>query len=1283
MKKNIRHIAPKVGKWTLFLGRWCWYVSAVIAVLMVAILFAVSRWLPELAKEKAEIEKLLRQESSLMVSIDELAPHWDGIHPGFRIKGLVLAEPGKKSGSVVLKEVRASIAFLPLLRGDIEINRIVLVQPELSIERLRDGAYKLSGFGPFKMAGKNNDEELLLWMGRLHELVIEDGRMIWHDRKLSEEPVVLEHVFIELENNGERRRLAIKADYPEQICRSCKLVADFTGNPFDYRTWDGRLIIEATDLNLGALPGAVSAALPQRTKGRFDVRIWSEFKPGRLESLSGTVSTHDLSLPGLYSISAPINIKTLHSDIKFQSLGDTWRLDMRSLSVGLKGPAWDAGRLHIESQPNASSLILNRADVDDLLAFVDSLKIDSPYLKQLAHIKPGGTVRNLRVDFVGDILAPEDYSIEADLVAINTAAYRKFPGVKGLSGHVSVDRVGGEFKLDNRLTEIDLPYMFRKPIVSRRITGDIDWRLGKESITISGRELKVFANDANVEGDFKFIIPTDTSQSPSLSLKLSFRDGNGDHAQQYFPVNIIQPDLLAWMDRSIKGGHITSGYAVFEGELKDFPFDNGKGIFKVVGHLENGVLDYLHGWAPITDLDMTIMNHGSELLVTGHHGKLGGMDISNVVVHGPNLRVKKERRLLITGEASGSLDDAFTVLRDSHMVRDDPKWSQLLTPEVTGKGQGNLSLAINLPLGADGPMTLKGEYRTTNASIDLPLFDLNAQNLAGAVRFDQAGPMSGNLNGKLLGGPTVLTLTRKKSALHFGIKGNWTAAGLSAGFGEWLSPYLRGSGAWLGRLRYGPQGLYIDIEADTKAMEIDFPQPLRKTKGEDSNFYLKTVFVNPEEHLIEARLGSTLDSLIKLKQENGYWRFHAAEIALGGQDAVNPYLPGIGLRAYSKHIDLDAWSNTIERSRSEQAGLPDIITHMHGQFDNTDMLNRRFGAITTTLYRQGDHWSGKLHGSAVSGDVKLSLRTPVKKVQLELDHLRLPNDTFRDAGGLADPRKFPELEIKAKQFEYGPWSLGELNMAIDRLPLGSRLSQMTLKAPEYQIFASGLWTRIADKHNAEMNILFDSADFGSTMARLGYPDQIKGGTTKVETRLFWRNAKQFSKENVNGNLKLSSKNGRFLQLETGAGRLLGIFNLSALGKLLRLDFASVFGKGFVYDSVKSSFKIEQGVAQTHDMKIKGASADLHVSGRIGIADEDYDLVVGVNPSLTDTLALTIGGMGAPQVGAAILLLKNLFNTKLVDGPRINYSIKGSWDAPRVERLGSPVLPEAPEDEQEE
>jgi uncharacterized protein YhdP len=138
-------------------------------------------------------------------------------------------------------------------------------------------------------------------------------------------------------------------------------------------------------------------------------------------------------------------------------------------------------------------------------------------------------------------------------------------------------------------------------------------------------------------------------------------------------------------------------------------------------------------------------------------------------------------------------------------------------------------------------------------------------------------------------------------------------------------------------------------------------------------------------------------------------------------------------------------------------------------------------------------------------------------------------------------------------------------------------------------------------------------------------------------------------------------------LDPGAGgRFLGLFNLLHLPKRLGLDFADVYEKGFVFDSIKGTYVFGGGDAITQDTEISASAADMTMMGRIGVEDQDYDLVAIVRPH--SSVATFAGGtlIAGPTIGVGLMVLQEIFGLELLG--KDLYRIQGSWGDPEITKI---------------
>ncbi|MCY1550001.1 hypothetical protein D9M68_862130 [compost metagenome] len=117
-----------------------------------------------------------------------------------------------------------------------------------------------------------------------------------------------------------------------------------------------------------------------------------------------------------------------------------------------------------------------------------------------------------------------------------------------------------------------------------------------------------------------------------------------------------------------------------------------------------------------------------------------------------------------------------------------------------------------------------------------------------------------------------------------------------------------------------------------------------------------------------------------------------------------------------------------------------------------------------------------------------------------------------------------------------------------------------------------------------------------------------------------------------------------------------------------LDFRDVFSEGFAFDFVRGDASIEQGVARTNNLQMKGINAAVLMEGSADIAREQQDLKVVVVPEINAGTAALIATAINPAVGLGTFLAQFLLRQPLQSATTQQFHITGSWADPQVEKL---------------
>jgi uncharacterized protein (TIGR02099 family) len=1262
-------------------GRLSLYAAAVLLVLLTGLYAAARYYLPILAERKAELEEYLSHATAHQVRIHRLDGYWEGLNPGVHVEGLQVFAAGATVPGVRLSEMQLSLAVLPLLWGEVRISTLHLIRPQLSFERLADGRLRISGFEPIEAAaGTANGEGFLRWLFRQRHLEIENGEFQWYDHRHPGASLPLTGVQLALRNYGNRHLLDFKADFPKEICRECRATAEVSGNPLLGEDWKGSVYLRASALDLERLPGVARERLPSALRGRFDVELSSEWRNSLPRSVNGRAQVAGLVLP-LPGTRAPLTVREARSDVSWRVRGSGWQLDLDKLVLGLRKPAWQAGNLRLQYAPDEQRIQVTRLNLDDLTSFAAELanaEVPSEggppaHLSSRARLwsalSPAGSVRDLDLVLVGGWEQPKTYTLEADFGNLRTAPHEDLPGVENLSGHVSLQRDRGELLIDSRALKVAMPRHFGSVLALGRANGRLSWKRHEDRWQVQGDELEIGGEDAKARGELTLLLPHDPVLSPHLNLKVSFRDGNVAHAARYYPVHDLGAGTLKWLNYAFVSGRIDSGTLVYDGQTRDFPFRDGAGKFEIRGKVSDAEYVYLPGWEPLKQVSAEVVIRDNRVIVSGD-GYIGALRADEVSVSA-DLASEGRGAVRVGGRVRGPVAETLRVLKEiKPAARRD--WMKVLPTELAASGDGVLHLAVVVPYG-DAPARVDGEYRSANAGVRLAGAGTILESINGRVAFNQDGLRQGEARARLFGGEATMVLRSPEAdAFEFEARGVIPGEGAGRLIGPVAATRLSGTAAW--NVQYGlRRGIpSLRAELDLPGLKSRLPAPLDRPGGLTADkLTARTERATRETHVVSIGAGNSVGGRLVFARQASGWRFSHGELRLGESRAGFSTAPGLAVRATIDGLDVDQW---LPLRGQGQVGLPLLVTRVSADIRRLDMFGRRYGAMAFDVARQAGGWSGTLAGTTASGAIAFSGERERMRIDLDLAHLVLPPRAPRETGAEleSDPRRLPRISLRARDFRLKEQSLGALDFLAMPRADGWSIERFNLTRPEMQFAASGLWRFTADTHASDLQFTLRSGDFGQTAIALGVPDQLEGGDGEIRATLSWPGTPTAARaSNVSGRLRVSAKDGRFLQLKQGAARLFGILDLSSIGRYLLLDFSPVFGTGFAYEKIRGDFTLDNGNATTRNLTVKGKTAHIGLNGRVGLAAEDFDLVLVVDPQVSDTLTFGSWYFLGPQVAATVLAVQKLFKKQLAEGTRISYLVRGSWKDPKVTKLSEP------------
>ena len=272
----------------------------------------------------------------------------------------------------------------------------------------------------------------------------------------------------------------------------------------------------------------------------------------------------------------------------------------------------------------------------------------------------------------------------------------------------------------------------------------------------------------------------------------------------------------------------------------------------------------------------------------------------------------------------------------------------------------------------------------------------------------------------------------------------------------------------------------------------------------------------------------------------------------------------------------------------------------------------------------------------------------------------------------------PPVRAEIADLTYGDHQLGGMQLTASPTASGLSFEEILFEKPEMTITGVGVWERPRDRSRSKFTIDLKADKLHKMLDNFGYDTTaIKAGKTRMSIDAGWEGSPdEFSLDKLAGTLDIRVKKGQLLEVSPAAGRLFGLLSIQTLPRRLTLDFTDLFGKGLAFDKITGNFNIANGNAYTNDLHLTGPSADVLISGRTGLSDQDYDQLVTVTPQIANNLPLASALLGPVGigVGAALYLADNMFG--LIDNNlnkmlSYQYTITGNWHNPKIEKVKDP------------
>ena len=1212
---------------------------------------------PLLAEHREDVAALLSRSLGVPVAIDRVQARWYGLSPLIEFDGVRI---GKAERRVSADRITVQLSLGDILLGDlIEPLRVTLDGIQLTVVHEPSGQIHLEGYGALE-GGQGK-------FALPQQLHLVNTRVRWIDLKAGNPPLTIEDISIVIERDG--NALHLRAGLTTEA-GTAVAAAQIDGS-LDTTEWQGDAYLKVDGLDVARLFAPYMPPSYGLNALELDLESWSRWKDAALVSGHGQWRMRDLALQPRADDSRRLSIEQASAGFSVERAKDGLRVGLEDLVLVRDGWRWPAAKLAfaLTRQADGGRHLKAAADylrIEDIIAILQVRMPWKDLQEPLAQLQPRGEIRDLAmsVDLSRQDLA---WRGRAEFVDIGTRSWGQLPDTAHLSGQLHGQQDHIVMQLDSRAARLQFSRL-RNPIVLEELQGRLDWTRGDTGWQLSSKKLLAVA--PHIRTQTRLHLQNQVGKAPFVDMQTDIADGDAASIRSYLPVTASPVKVVDWLERAFPAGRITHGSALFHGPLDGFPFEQHRdGVFQVHFETEDLVLDYAPGWPPLEQLSARVKFHGNQLDVEAQSAKIYDSDVTETTAHLASLNPAGPLR--VRGRIAGPLQDKIRVLSEKALRDRFGKFAAVMRAE----GGSVLALDFALPLGNIGQRTLDGRLDLSDARLTLPDWDFTVSDLKGRIGFDLHGLSATGISGRTMNAPIDIDVlqigdgtTRVRSVGKLAvtdIAGQLPGLPLNFAHGEARFQFDIDLPS-----RAGPETpIALAVDSDLRGIDIRLPAPLGKAAAQERPLSIRMP-------LGETTTTGSLDYAGQLST-----RFSAdgerVAVQLGGQAAKLASKPGVHIEGRLPEIDAMAWSEALQSLPLGHAdGVRPVTIDVRTDRLVVDTLEMTELRVSAT--RSEGQWRGTVEAPNMAGRFAAPSSLREQPIEIELERLKLnfpvggealESTPVPDPSDGPNPTELPGLVLDIADLQINDAQMGQLQLNAQRAPEGLRITELSLRGGQVALESAGHWSRIGTSFQTAWGGRISTKDMGDLLVDLGYSRQVEEAASDIGFLLRWPGTPaQAHRQTMEGEATLDIGAGRIVELDPGATRLVGLLNLNALLRRLRLDFRDLFSKGYSFDKISGDFALKDGNATTENLRILGPSGRIDVIGAADLMARTVDHRMTVVPKPDATLPIASTLAGGPVAGLAVLLAQKLMDKQVDDIYRFEYRVSGPLTNPEITQL---------------
>lgn len=1265
----------------------CAYILAGLIILF-AVLVSLTRSLtPILEQHRADFEVLASDMLHMPVKIQRVEASWYQYQPGISLIETTVLSDKTHEPVLQVQKVRILISIpRSIWQWQLVPSGIMISGSSVNLKQSANGQLTLQGFPLLKKEPYQREttvNTMIAWVASQPHLLVRNIDLHYTAANAQKRFVTIYQLSVE--NSDQLHTVIAKASLHQNIPTEVHAALQWQGNETDPAKMHANLYCYLSGLSLTQWLKDNTWQGWQVNQGIGSAKIWATWHQGAFVRAQTTFQLYGLHL---YSARNKTHYQwnRFNGQLAWRRQGDEQVFIGNDLVIDWPDHLWPINNFYVALNTENGTLTpkvvhLSYLDLKDVQTLLAALPITLPQGVQplLDQLKVKGQLHDVTATLGDDWRDWQHLSLRGAFTDLSFEAWHQLPGMRHVSGQLNWDGHDGQLDWQSHDAILNYASLFTRPLAITQLSGVMKAHFADQVWTLQSDGLRIQNPEINTSVQGSVTVPA--QGVPTADLNMTVQMPHLQALSHYLPTRVLDTSLQTWLSQAFVDGTLSAGKVRLHGPLNHTLFDEGSQGFNATAQLNNVDLRFAPDWPDLKHMNAELVFAGHQMTLNTTHATLLNVTFDNIAASIPAIGTETPEVLLIHTK------DVQSDFVSAHQFIQQTPLRETLGKTLAGldlQGPMTMSLGMRIPLKTSENLQVSGDINIHDTALKIVGWDLHMDHLRGLVQFTDDTVTAPLLLGKLFDQALTLNLRTLTQAKHNVIQAR-LASHVSMTHLEQLlhvplTPTLTGETALTGVVNMSEHApVTVALDSDLVGVDVHVPAPYAKPAAIARPFHAQIAVQANQSLDVKLDYANLASAVLALAPQKDALHLVRGDVRLNAGKAQTPKTPGVTVTAHVDHLSV-ADVLTYMNTTSMHAGVSPIFNHLDVLLKHLDVYGQHFANVHVNATPALHDWQLHVSSTDVAGDFRIPVdlhgNTPFA-AKLQTLHLQ-PMSTPQGGDLLSNAVTLPPLDISVDHLHYGDQLDGEFLLQTSPHKHGVTVHALHLLTDLVHLHASGEWTAqnhhatthlegvIKTDHLSELLSQFniDTHDFIATTGRLNF--NVSWPDTPLALTL----------ANVNGDLSLKLGSGRMVDIGEASGakmdvaRMLNIFSLQSMPRRFTLDFSDISQKGYSFDSVNAHLKLADGNLYTNDASVNGTLARLNLSGRVGLKDKDYDLMLTIFPHVSTGIPVAAAAamIWNPLVGVAALAVNAMTSPIISKATSFSYNIKGPWANPSWESM---------------